>query len=85
MVSIIYFLLIKKTSSIKKSFINDYPFKSFKFNNIEVITVDDLSKDNIRYEIENINDIRIKYIILSKKRACYARNLGIKFAKGKFI
>ena len=65
--------------------INDYQFKSFKFNNIEVITVDDLSKDNTRYGIEKINDNKIKYIILSKKRACYARNVGIKLAKGKFI
>ena len=56
------------------------------FNNIEIIIVDDLSKDNTRYEIEKIKDNRIKYIKLNKnKGACYARNLGIKIAKGKFI
>ena len=63
-----------------------YQFKSFKCNNIEVIIVDDLSKDNTRYEIEKINDNRIKYIRLNQKKgACYARNVGIKLSKGKFI
>ena len=63
-----------------------YQFKSFKCNNIEVIIVDDLSKDNTRYEIEKINDNRIKYIRLNQKKgACYARNVRIKLSKGKFI
>ena len=58
--------------------------QSFKY--IEVIIIDDGSTDNTKNKIKHLKDKRIKYIKLNKtKGANYARNIGIKLAKGKFI
>lgn len=56
------------------------------YKNIELIIVDDCSSDNTEKIIKTIKDERLKYYRLEKNNgACYARNYGIKLAKGKFI
>ena len=56
------------------------------FKNIEILVIDDGSKDNTQKEIEKLKDKRIKFIKLNKTRgANFARNFGIKIAKGKYI
>ncbi|MDV2446487.1 hypothetical protein CMU93_03105 [Elizabethkingia anophelis] len=56
------------------------------FQDWELIIVDDASSDNTLEIISNIFDKRIKIIRLKKNRGnYYARNKGIKIAKGKYI
>lgn len=56
------------------------------YENIEIIIVDDGSVDNTSDVVSSIKDSRIRYIKLPEnKGACYARNLGIKEARGKYI
>jgi len=56
------------------------------YKNIEIIVVDDGSKDNIKEIINKLKDYRIKFIKLKINKApSYARNLGIKKSKGEFI
>lgn len=56
------------------------------YPNIEVIVVDDNSSDNTENVLKIINDERLRYIRLEKNMgACYARNIGIKNSKGKYI
>ena len=56
------------------------------YQSIEIIIIDDCSKDNTKEVIKKINDTRIKYIkLLKHKGASYSRNVGIKKAKGRYI
>jgi len=56
------------------------------YKNIEIILIDDCSNDNTKSKIKKLGDKRIKYIKLKKKSgANYARNIGIKKSKGKYI
>lgn len=56
------------------------------YKNIEVIVVDDCSTDCTELEVKKIKDKRLKYIKLPKNTgACYARNVGISKATGKYI
>ena len=56
------------------------------YSNIEVIIVDDGSTDKTEKVVRSIRDSRLIYIKLKKNRgACYARNYGIKIAKGEYI
>lgn len=56
------------------------------YSNIEVIVVDDNSSDNTEKVLKKIDDDRLQYIKLKKNMgACYARNIGIKNSKGKYI
>lgn len=56
------------------------------YQDIEIIAVDDASKDNTKDVISNFNDKRIKYIRHNKnKGGGAARNTGIKSARGEYI
>lgn len=56
------------------------------YSNIEVIVIDDNSKDNTTEIIQHISDKRLKYIKLNEnKGACFARNLGIENSTGEYI
>ena len=56
------------------------------YSKIEIIVIDDGSTDNTEKEINKLKDKRIKYVKLSQNLgAPYARNIGIKLAKGKYI
>ena len=56
------------------------------YKNIEIIVIDDGSKENIEEEIDKVGDKRIKYIRLSKnKGSCYARNIGVKYSVKEYI
>ncbi len=56
------------------------------YKNLEVIVVDDGSKDKTEELIKTIDDPRLKYIKLHDNHgACYARNVGIKESTGKYI
>lgn len=56
------------------------------FSNFELIIVDDCSIDDTEEIVKKYNDSRIKYIKLEKNSgANYARNVGLKYAKGDFI
>ncbi len=56
------------------------------YQNFEIIVVDDNSIDNTRQLISDINDLRIKYIYLDKRKgAAFARNVGIKESQGRYI
>lgn len=55
-------------------------------SDIEVIIVDDASKDNSVKIVKEIQDNRVKIIELEEnKGACVARNIGIKEARGEYI
>ncbi|MBF0384965.1 MAG: glycosyltransferase [Candidatus Omnitrophica bacterium] len=54
------------------------------YKNIEVIVVDDGSRDNTRAKMEEFGG-KIKYIYKENGGACSARNRGVKEAKGKYI
>lgn len=57
-----------------------------KFEDFELIVVDDASSDNTPRVVESINDGRIRYIRLKKNSGGpVARNTGIKKARGRFI
>ncbi|MCG2686888.1 glycosyltransferase family 2 protein [Candidatus Parcubacteria bacterium] len=58
------------------------------YQNLEIIVVDDGSLDNTKEVIENFQkqEKRIKYISYEKnKGGAFARNIGIKNAKGEYI
>jgi len=58
------------------------------FKDFEMLIVDDASKDNTEEVVKSFTDSRIRYIKIlpeDSKGGNYARNLGIKEAKGKFI
>ena len=53
---------------------------------LEVIVVDDCSKDNTEEVVKGIRDSRIKFVRLEKNSgACVARNKGIELASGEYI
>ena len=56
------------------------------YKNIEILVIDDCSTDNTESLISKIEDDRVKYIKLNEKKgASFARNIGIKYATGKYI
>lgn len=56
------------------------------YKNIEIIIVDDGSKDNTKDIVTNYSDERIRYVnLVENKGANYARNKGLSLAKGKYI
>ncbi len=54
-------------------------------NNIEIIVVDDGSKDGTADKVEKIRDSRIKLIRLAENRLTHPRNLALSMAKGRYI
>ena len=55
------------------------------YTDLEVIIVDDGSKDQTKSVIDNIKDERVKYFFQKNSGACIARNAGIQYAKGDYI
>jgi len=58
------------------------------FKDFEMLIVDDASKDNTEEVVKTFTDSRIRYIKIlpdDSKGGNYARNIGIKEAKGKYI
>ncbi|MCD8022821.1 MAG: glycosyltransferase [Lachnospiraceae bacterium] len=55
------------------------------YADLEVIVVDDGSKDHTRKVVEAIKDDRVHYVYQSNQGACAARNHGIGEAKGEYI
>lgn len=55
------------------------------FENLEIIVVDDGSKDNTKEIVESISDDRIKYVYQDNAERSAARNNGIKNSVGKWI
>lgn len=56
------------------------------YQELEVIVVDDCSKDNTVNVVKNIDDSRVRVIECEKNGgACVARNIGIDNAKGEII
>ncbi len=66
------------TSRCVKSILNQ------TYKNIEIIVVDDGSKDNTKAEMLKFGD-RIKYVCKENGGACSARNFGARLAQGKYI
>lgn len=71
-----------RESSIKKA-IESVLNQSYE--DIEVIIVDDGSKDNTRQIVNSIDDKRLKYFYQDNAGACAARNKGISLACGEYI
>lgn len=55
------------------------------YKDFEIIVVDDGSSDNTKKVIEQIQDIRVRYVWQKNAGACAARNHGIDEAKGEYI
>ncbi len=55
------------------------------YENIELIIVDDGSKDNTKAVIEGVGDPRIRYVYQENAGACAARNHGARLAKGDYV
>ncbi len=56
------------------------------FKNLEIIVVDDGSKDNTKEIVDEFKDERVRYIKLNNNTgAANARNIGIKNAIGQYI
>lgn len=70
-----------------EKYIKDCIFSALNqvYTNIEVIIVNDGSTDNSLYEINQIQDKRIKVINQSNSGASIARNNGLKHATGDYI
>ena len=54
------------------------------YKNIEIIVVDDGSKDKTRERMLSFDD-KIKYVYKENGGACSARNVGIRMAQGEYI
>lgn len=55
------------------------------YNNIEIIVVDDGSKDNGKVIVESYEDSRINFISIENHGVSYARNIGIKSSSGQYV
>lgn len=55
------------------------------YKNLELIIVDDGSKDNTKEVIDSLNDKRIVYVKQDNQGVSMARNNGVAIAKGEYI
>ena len=56
------------------------------YNNLEIIVVDDASKDNTKKFVESFTSKKIKYFQLKEHQGvAFSRNFGIKKALGEFV
>ena len=55
------------------------------YKDLELIIVDDGSKDDTKSVIDSIKDSRIRYCCQENAGACAARNKGIKLSNGEYI
>jgi glycosyltransferase involved in cell wall biosynthesis len=73
--------LLKILQKLKKNFLN--------FKNFEIIICDSYSKDNTEIKINNFKKnnlfLPIQYLNIRKNIHSLKRNLGLRFAKGKYV
>jgi glycosyltransferase involved in cell wall biosynthesis len=55
------------------------------FHNIELLVIDDGSRDNTREIVSKFNDVRVHYIYQANKGPASARNNGIERARGDYL
>ncbi|MEJ8800540.1 glycosyltransferase family 2 protein [Pontibacter sp. H249] len=55
------------------------------YSNLEILIVNDGSKDNSEQVIMQFSDSRIKYYLIPNSGPCYARNFGIEKATGELV
>ena len=59
--------------------------KNQTYTNLEVLVIDDSFGDEIKYEVDNLNDCRFKHIIGEKRGLAAALNFGIDLSIGDYI
>jgi glycosyltransferase involved in cell wall biosynthesis len=73
--------LLKILQKLKNNFLN--------FKNFEIIICDSYSKDNTEIKINNFKQnnlfLPIQYLNIRKNIHSLKRNLGLRFAKGKYV
>ncbi|WP_154991598.1 glycosyltransferase family 2 protein [Priestia megaterium] len=87
--SIDFSLVVATFGRVKEveDFLKSISLLKYDLNRIEVIIVDQNSKENIDLSkiVEKFTTFKIKHIVSHKKGSSYNRNLGLKNATGKYV
>lgn len=55
------------------------------YRNIEILVIDDGSKDDTKERVLSIEDCRVRYVWRNNAGACAARNTGLELALGEYV